>query len=137
MLLGATNSAVPAAIAILTNDEIIGRSRTFGRAAGGPRENQLRAPELERGKGGRTLGHRHDRDLDGGLFGEQRRAPLSAASCTGKRNRGETGTHDAHEGEGDIADVGEDGDELEAQADGADEALDLDPERDCEREGAG
>lgn len=35
MLLGATNSAVPAAMAILTNEEIIGRSSTFGRAAKG------------------------------------------------------------------------------------------------------
>lgn len=33
MLFGATNSAVPAAIAILTKDETIGRSRTLGRAA--------------------------------------------------------------------------------------------------------
>lgn len=44
-------------------------------------------------------------------------------------------THDSHEGEGDVSDVGEDRDELESKTNGTDKTLDLDPERDCRKRG--
>lgn len=44
-------------------------------------------------------------------------------------------THDSHEGEGDVPDVGEDRDELESKTNGTDETLDLDPKRDYGKRG--
>jgi len=47
-----------------------------------------------------------------------------------ERDDGDVDGGDAHEGEGEVADVGWFGDELEAEADGAADAFDLDPDGD-------
>jgi hypothetical protein len=131
MLFGATNSAVPAAMAILTKDETIGRSSTLGRATT-VRETRQCNRDARQSAQRRTSGHGDNGNLDGRLRGKEEWVRVSRRREDG-HNRKRLGTHDAHECERAVADVREDGDELQTEADGADEALDLDPERDYVR----